>query len=451
MESETTPSRRLGRFAPSIRPAWTNHNFDLIFVARVAMSCGRALAGVVTPIYLALEGFSALEISLYVVVVSLASAAMSALIGASADRIGRKPFMVGLPLLTAAAAVVYAITAIHPVLFLAGALGSFGRGAGAGAGAVGPYQPAESAFATDNIAPEHRNSMFGRLAFASSGGATAGGLLALLVTSSHVHAAAATVTFRASFVAIAVVSSLAGLIAVGLDEPARPLRKAGQHHLHWPRRSGWLVYRLWITNSFNGAAVGMLGPFLTYWFFRRYGVGAAEVGVLYSVVNALTMASSLSASGLARRYGLVRTSAVMRAAQGLLVVPMVLAPNFELAGAVYLVRMVTQRISLPLRQSYTLGLAEPDERAAVAAISNLPSQLAMSSSPLLTGYLFDEISLNLPFEVAAALQLVNAGLWWQLFKDHPPEEERNPGAGRNRSGGAGDVSAATPTALTEPS
>jgi MFS family permease len=451
LDSETSPSSLLGRVGPSIRPAWTNHNFDLIFAARVAMSCGRALAGVVTPIYLALEGFSAFEISVYVVVVSLASAAMSTLIGASADRIGRKPFMVGLPLLTTAAAVVYAVTAIHPVLFLAGALGSFGRGAGAGAGAVGPYQPAESALATDSVAAEHRNSMFGRLAFASSGGATAGGLLALLVTSSHVHGAAATVTFRASFVAIAVVSGLAGIIAVGLDEPARTPRKAGQHHLHWPRRSSWLVYRLWITNSFNGAAVGMLGPFLTYWFFRRYGVGAAEVGVLYSVVNALTMASSLSASGLARRYGLVRTSAVMRAAQALLIVPLVLAPNFELAGAVYLVRMVTQRISLPLRQSYTLGLAVPDERAAVAAISNLPSQLAMSSSPLLTGYLFDEISLNLPFELAALLQLVNAGLWWQLFKDHPPEEERRHGEGSDPSQRTPKVSDDTTKALTEPS
>jgi hypothetical protein len=272
--------------------------------------------------------------------------------------------------------------------------------------------------------------MIGRLAFASSAGATVGGLLALLVTSSHVQGAAATATFRASFVAISVVSVVAGLVALGLSETARPPRKEGQHSLHWPRRSSWLVYRLWITHSFNGAAVGMLGPFLTYWFFRRYGVGAAEVGVLYAVVNALTMASSLGASGLARRFGLVRTSAVMRAAQGLLVVPMVLAPNFELAGAVYLVRMVTQRISLPLRQSYTLGLAEPDERAAVAAISNLPSQVAMASSPLLTGYLFDEVSLSLPFEIAAGLQLLNAGLWWRLFRDHPPEEEREADPGK---------------------
>lgn len=400
------------------------------------MSCGRGLAGVVTPIYLALEGFSAFEISVYVVVVSLASAAMSTLIGSTADRLGRKPFMVALPLLTAAAGVTYALTASHAVLFLAGAVGSFGRGAGAGAGAVGPYQPAESAFATETVPAQYRNAMFGRLAFASSAGATLGGLLAMLVSSSHVQGPAATATFRASFIAIAVVSGFAGLVAVGLSETARPPRRQGQHSLHWPRRSRWLVYRLWVTNSFNGAAVGMLGPFLTYWFFRRYGVGAAEVGILYAVVNALTMGSSLGASGLARRFGLVRTSAIMRLAQGLLVVPMVLAPNFELAGAVYLVRMVTQRISLPLRQSYTLGLAEPDERAAVAAISNLPSQLAMASSPLLTGYLFDEVSLSLPFEISAVLQLANAGLWWRLFRDHPPEEERGAEPG---------------TALTEPS
>ncbi len=412
------------RLASSVRPAWSSRNFELIFVARTAMSCGRALAGVVTPIYLALEGFSAFEISVYVVVVSLASAAMSTLIGSSADRLGRKPFMVALPLLSTAAAVAFALTSAHLVLFAAGALGSFGRGAGAGAGAVGPYQPAESAFAADSVPAQNRNSMFGRLAFASSAGATVGGLLALLVTSSHVRGPAATATFRASFIAIALVSAAAGLVAVGLSEQPRAPRKQGQRSLHWPLRSSWLVYRLWVTNSFNGAAVGMLGPFLTYWFFRRYGIGAAEVGVLYAVVNAVTMAASLSASGLARRFGLVRTSAVMRAAQGLLVVPMVLAPNFELAGAVYLVRMVTQRISLPLRQSYTLGLAEPDERAAVAAISNLPSQLAMASSPLLTGYLFDEVSLSLPFEISSVLQLLNAGLWWRLFRDHPPEEER---------------------------
>ena len=41
------------------------------------MSIGRALAGVVTPIYLAIVGFGAVELSVYVLVVAGASALLS--------------------------------------------------------------------------------------------------------------------------------------------------------------------------------------------------------------------------------------------------------------------------------------------------------------------------------------------------------------------------------------
>jgi predicted MFS family arabinose efflux permease len=102
---------------------------------------------------------------------------------------------------------------------------------------------------------------------------------------------------------------------------------------------------------------------------------------------------------------------------------MVLAPTFAAAGGVYFLRMVVQRIGLPLRQSYAVGLADPAERASVAALSNVPSQLAMSASPLLTGYLMEEVSLSLPFEIAAFFQAINAGTFWVLFRRHPPEEE----------------------------
>jgi hypothetical protein len=63
------------------------------------------------------------------------------------------------------------------------------------------------------------------------------------------------------------------------------------------------------------------------------------------------MASTLSAAGLARRWGLVRTVFVVRCAQAVLLVPMVLSPTFWAAGAVYLLRMVAQRVGLPLLPS----------------------------------------------------------------------------------------------------
>lgn len=423
-----------------VHPPWSSRNFDLILAARLAMSMGRALAGVATPIYLALQGFSAFELAEYVMTVAFASAVLSAAIGLVSDQIGRRIFLIVIPLFAAVAGVVFAFSDATPLLFVMGALGSYGRGAGAGAGAVGPYQPAESAFVTDEVLPKHRNAAFGRLAFSSSLGATAGGLLALLVHETRAHGAAAMHAYEPVFLATAAVSLCSGLLALGLSEPRRTVEhRVEQHHggkasaaparrltIALPRRSWWLLSRLWVTNTMNGIAVGMFGPFVSYWLFRRFGAGPDKIGVLFAVINATTTASALSAASLARRYGLVRTITVVRSFQAVLLVPMVLSPSFAIAGAVYLIRMIVQRIGLPLRQSYAIALADPAERSSVVALSNLPSQLAMAGSPMLTGYLMDEVSLAAPFEISAVFQFVNAFSFWWFFHRMPPEEERAP-------------------------
>ncbi len=391
--------------------------------ARILMSGARSLAGIVTPIYLALIGFSAIQLGELVLVVGVSSAILTTAIGLASDRVGRKPFLVAVPLLAAAAALAFSASRSPAVLFMAAAAGSFGRGMGAGAGAVGPYQPAEQALLTEITSPARRNSAFGRLAFASSLGALLGSPLALLGQHGTTGGAAATLDFRGPYLATAILAAAAGLLALGLREPRRAAAREGERRPRLPRRSMPLLVRLWTTNSLNGLAAGMFGPFVSYWFFRRYGATAGQIGLLYAVINAATLASTLSAAGLARRWGLVRTVTAVRVAQALLLVPMVLAPSFALAGAIYLVRMVAQRVGLPLRQSYVLAMADPSERAAVGALSNLPSQAAMAVAPLAAGYLFDEVSLTLPFMLAAGLQLANAVLYWGFFRRRPPAEE----------------------------
>jgi predicted MFS family arabinose efflux permease len=102
---------------------------------------------------------------------------------------------------------------------------------------------------------------------------------------------------------------------------------------------------------------------------------------------------------------------------------MVLAPTFIFAGVVYVVRMVIQRAGMPLRQSYVLAMADPEERSSVAGLSNVPSQIAMGLSPLAAGYMLDEVSLSIPFEIAGALQLLNGAMYWYFFHNMPPSEE----------------------------
>jgi MFS family permease len=398
-----------------------DRNLRIILIARSSMSVARAIAGVVVSLYLADEGFSGLEIGLLFLVVTLASAVMSSAVGLLSDRLGRKPFLVGVPLLAAVAAAVFAVGRAPLLLFVFAALGSFGRGAGAGGGTVGPYQPAESAFVAETIPPWARSAAFGRLAFTSALGALVGGLLAGLAhTRPHMTPAAATSAYRPAFVAAGVLAAAAGVVALWLREPAAdsaPPRAPGspRRRIAWPRRSWPALWRLATTNSINGLAIGTLGPFVSYWLARRYGASPGSIGVLFAIVNAGSLASTLAAAGIGRRMGTVRAIVAVRAVAGLLTIPMVLAPTFWVAGAVFFLRMLAQRIGLPLRQSFTQDIADPDERASVAALSNLPAQGTMAGSQVLAGYLFDDVSLSAPFELSALFQCLNAVLYGVLF------------------------------------
>ena len=425
------------RIWEAIVPRWADRNLRVILAARVGMSLGRAIASVVTALYLAAIGFSAIEIGVLFVAVTVASALMSAGIGLFADRWGRKPFLVVVPLIAAGAAVVYAELRVTALLFVAGALGSFGRGAGAGAGNIGPYQPAESALVADSVSGDRRAVAFGRIAFASSLGALVGGLAAEVVrTTHHMTAAEATAAYRPAFLIAAALAVVAGLLALLLHEPSRPPKEtaAGRRpRFQWPRQSWPALWRFWVTNGTNGAAIGLFGPFVSYWLYRRYGATPGTIGVLFAVVNLGSLVSALVAARVARRIGTVRAIVVVRAVGGALLVPMVLAPAFWIAGVIYFVRMLVQRVGLPLRQSFTQDMAHPEERASVAALSNLPAQATMAAGQAAAGYLFDEVSLAAPFELAGLLQIVNALVYGLLFSLRPPRRAQAAQQGGNEA------------------
>lgn len=438
---ETERQGRWQRARVVLQPDWMKRDMTLLLMARAFMSAARAFAGIMTPIYLALIGFNGLTLGLLFTVVALTSAVLSSAVGLLSDRLGRKFFIVVLPWFAAAAALVFAVSHVVALLFIFAALGSFGRGAGAGSGTVGPYQPAEQAFLADAVPARHRNSLFGRIGFASSLGALlgTGPLTALptVLTWLGVPGQQGLSGYRLSFLVMAGIALVAGLLALPITEPSRLTRKepegrsrtgAGvstrRFRLNLSPQSWFVLLRLWITNSINGFGVGFFGPFITYWFFRRYGVGPVEVGLLFSIINLVAMVGNLGAAGIAARLGLVRAITVTRTLQAILIIPMVLAPTFWLAGMVYTLRMLVQRIGLPLRQSYVLGVVPSEERGTISALSNLPSQLTSSASPTLAGYLFDHVALALPFEIGAFFQALNTLLFFLFFRHlQPPEEQ----------------------------
>jgi len=406
-------------------PAWLhNRNVQLLLSARVSMSVGRALASVVVPIYLAQLGFSGLELGVLFTAVALASGGLTALVGLLADRYGCKPFLILFPLLTGLAAACYLSTRAVLPIFVFSALGTIGRGSGAGGGNVGPYAPAEQAMLAATVEATDRSSAFGLMTFCSTMGALVGGVLAGLPNLARWLGARGPAAYRPAFLALLALCLATALLALPLADK-RPPRARSHGRFVFPRRSLPLLARLTVTNSLNGLAIGAFAPFITLWFYERYGVTVGEIGVLYAVINLASAFPNLAAGRLARRFGLVRTVTFSRIGSAALLLVMVAMPAFWLAGAVYLVRMAMQRVSVPLRQSYVMGVAPEEERASVAGLSNLPAQATSAASPPLAGYLFDHVGIALPFVIGSAFQLANAVVYWRFFKNILPPEERD--------------------------
>lgn len=405
-------------------PPWLTTNVKVVLVSRLAMSAARALSGVVLALYLATQGFSAVAIGAVFVAVSLASAIMTFAVSVLADRVGRKPFFIALPLLACVAAVGLAVVRAPALLVLFATLGTFGRGTGAGADAAGPHQPAESALLADSTSARQRTSAFARLMFCSALGAVLGAVSANLVRAGHGTGAAATMAYRPAFVAMAILAGLAGIAALLIAEPRPRDRPSGR--LVLPTRSWPVLWRLWATNAVNGIGMGMAGPFMSYWLYRRFDVGAGTIGVLFAAANVASLASVLAATR-AGRGGTIRAIVVIRVAQAALLMALAWAPTFSIACGVYVARLLVSRVGLPLRQSYVQGVAAPDERARVAGLSRLPAQGTQTGGQLLAGYLFQQASLAAPFTLAAVVQMVNAALYAGLLGRIRPEWEVRPG------------------------
>jgi hypothetical protein len=189
-------------------------------------------------------------------------------------------------------------------------------------------------------------------------------------------------------------------------------------------RTRRLLWRLALTNGTNGLAVGFLGPILVLWFHLRYHVGPAAVGALFFAVNLAAALPYLGAPWVVRRMGgAVRTVGQLRLASAVLLAAIPLLPTFALCGAVYLVRMLVNAVTVPVRQFYVMGIVPSPERSRVAGLSNLPSRVLAMPGPAVAGVLFQEFWLGLPLELASALQLAYAALYWRFFRDvRPPEE-----------------------------
>jgi MFS family permease len=400
----------------------TERNVFWLYWGRGLRSLSTAFLTVAFPLYLVAEHYSASQLGAVLAASTVVSLVLVAAVGVLADRLGRKPVLIGLGALAALGSALMAVAPATWAVVLASGLGGVGRGGGAGSGGSwGPVFPAEQPLIATSVDPRQRTAAFGTLSFVGVMAGAAGSLIAGTPTWLHGLGWSWIGAYRFLFWFGAVLG--VGMVLVTL--PVREVRAAdGAAGAGPPPPIGarQLLGRLGLTNALNGLGFGFLGPLLTYWFYRRFGVGPAELGVLYTLINLASALPYLLSSRLTARLGAVRTVIVTRAVGLAMLLAMAVVSSFWEAGLLYMLRMAFNSLGMPARQSFVMGVAEDRYRSRIAAFSALPSQVTSAISPAVAGALMDQF-LDVPLVGATLFMGLNVVAYWWAFRDvRPPEE-----------------------------
>ncbi|MCH8236369.1 MAG: MFS transporter, partial [Chloroflexi bacterium] len=100
------------------------------------------------------------------------------------------------------------------------------------------------------------------------------------------------------------------------------------------------------------------------------------------------------------------------------------APTAPVAIGLWVLRGLFDEMDVPTRQSYSMAIVPPEERAAMAGANNLGRSIGRVPASTVTGALWSGALTPAPWLVGAALKLTyNAAIYLTFRGVKPPEEE----------------------------
>lgn len=376
-----------------------------LLAARMIRSIGQGILVVDFTLYLHAMHWKGSSIGIVLGVAGLFGALLSLMIGVASDRLKRKPFLLVYQVILILCALTAMLTAQPWLIGISAVLGGFGRGAN---GAAGPFSPAEQAWLAENIKPSKRGLIFSMNTALGFFGTAIGALLAIMpsVWSSWFNGALA---YRPLF-AIVCILAVAGLVLIGATEE----NYQGSHHhttaeTHRERRSrtkkeNYSLLKLVFVNVFNGAAIGMTGPLIAYWFALKFHVGPAFIAPVMAATFAVTGIASLITGKMTERVGLVQSVVFQRTFGLIMLLLLPVIPFYWLASLVYLLRSAFNRSTAGARQAFAVGLVRTERRGLATSLNTVSMQIPWAIGPAIAGYFFEAGQLILPFYIAALLQ-----------------------------------------------
>ena len=399
----------------------------LLFFTRFMRLFAYGSLSVVLVFYLIGLGLSESQTGLLLTLTLVGDTVVSLYLTTRADRIGRRRMLIVGAILMAAAGLAFACTSNFLLLILAGTIGVISPSGNE----VGPFLSIEQAALSHVVPARIRTEVFAWYTLAGSLATAIGALCGGAVTHALQKAVMRPVaSYRAVVILYAALGVMLAFVFTRLSSAAEvtaPGEETAFPSFLGVGRSRHVVVKLaslFALDSFAGGFV--VQSFAAYWFYLRFGVDPGTLGIIFFWANIFAGISSLLASRLASRFGLINTMVATHLPSNILLILVPLMPNLSSAVLVLLVRFSISQMDVPTRQSYTMSVVSAEERSAAAGITGVARTTGAAISPLFVGFMFARPSLiNAPFFIAGALKIIYDLLLYKAFAAVPPPEERS--------------------------
>ena len=363
---------------------------NYIFVSKASRTSVASLLSILTPIYLARLGYSALYVGVGLTAILAGNAFFNILLTWYGDYLGRKRSLLIFSLLVVVSGVLLSSTIFLPLILLGLFLGNIST-TGTEAG---PFQSIETGVLPNLEPEEKRNRAFGVYNFVGYGASSIGAF-----------AASVPDYFQDSLLASRLLYLVYGLVGVlllviyrrigNIESQETGPKKIGLGNVRpEARRDITKLSFFYSIDAFGGSLVSQF--VLSYWFNQVYKISLSSLGEIFLAVNVVTAFSTLAAPVLAEKLGNLRTMVSTHLLSNVFLIMVPLAGSFLAAIAFLFLRQSISQMDVPTRQAFMAQLFTDEDRVPANAVTNTSRSLSGTLGGPLTAVMFMAGASSLP-------------------------------------------------------
>jgi len=358
------------------------------------------LVSIMTPVYIALLGYSPLYVGATLMVIIAGNVFSNLLLTWYGDYIGRKKILLLFSFLMFLSGILLFSTTYYPLMLFAVFIGNIST-TGTEAG---PFQSIETGILPMLVEEKKISRLFGIYNFIGYGASSLGALAASIPSYFHEDLS----VFRLLYATYGLIGLLLFALYNNLNNIEASNRSRRRLTLKEmsdkARRDVFKLSILFSVDAFGGGFVTQ--SLLSYWFYYTYHASLSSLGGIFLVANIITALSIIGASLIAEKLGNLRTMFYSHLLSNVFLILVPLVGSFPLSVLFLFLRQSVSQMDVPTRQAFMAQIFNDKDRVAANAITNTFRSISSIFGSPISGFLLNIGLVSSPIIVGGLSKIV---------------------------------------------